>query len=71
MFGSIEFNYWKTGGIVKRQLTNTNPSENKSGLICPFDKTEIIRWHDGHERKGYNCPNCETDYIIQYRHNKK
>jgi hypothetical protein len=61
----IKFNHWRTGELTKRELSNAYPSESITKLICPFDSTKIFRWHDGHGDKGYSCPNCNTEYLIQ------
>jgi len=60
----IEFNHWENGELIKRELRTSYPLESKTNLICPFDKTPILRWHDGHGDKGYNCPNCNIEYKI-------
>src|SRR6056297_483782 len=57
----IEYVSWKTGEIIKRKLSNSYPAEYKTTLICPFDNTPIIRWHNEIDQ-GYKCPNCGTDY---------
>ena len=61
---SITYQDWKTRQERKYFLKDSHPSELLTDLICPFDKTPILRWHDGHGSKGYNCVNCGLEYEI-------
>jgi hypothetical protein len=61
----IKYSFWKTGEKFTRELNDSHPAENKSGLICPFDNTEIIRWYDN-MGKGYECPNCGLEYSLEF-----
>jgi hypothetical protein len=67
---SVTYSDWKTGKKIIYKLNDSYPSENKSGLICPFDNTEIIRWHD-HMSKGYECLNCGLDYSSMKANNQE
>ncbi len=61
---TIKYKHWKTGEKIEKELSFSHPSENKTDLFCPFDNTPIIRYHDGHGGKGYECPNCGIEYGI-------
>jgi len=55
---SINYNHWRSGKGVIRPLDH---SESKTNLVCPFDKTFLISYHDGFNEDFY-CPNCGIDY---------
>jgi hypothetical protein len=61
---SIKYKDWDSGKEKIYNLSNSNPYETISNLICPFDDTSIVRWHDQTNNKGYNCPNCGLEYKI-------
>lgn len=57
----LEFKHWKTGKIIKYELSFSHPSEEPTNLLCPLDKTYIL-FSYGEHSKRYFCPNCETEY---------
>ena len=59
----VEYAHWKTGRKFTRELSNSHPAQHKTSLICPFDNTPLIRWHNEMD-KGYECLNCGIDYKI-------
>ena len=62
----LKYQSWKTGEIIEQELSISYPSQQKTDLVCPFDNTPIIRYHDGHGGKGYECINCEIEYSISH-----
>ncbi len=48
---SVTYKDWQTGKKITKKLGFSNPSENLTGVICSFDNTEILSWHD-HMSKG-------------------
>lgn len=66
----IKYKDWKTGEKLEYELSFSHPSESPSGVFCPFDGAEIIRWYD-HMSKGYECPACSIPYDGMRRNNQE
>ena len=58
---SITYNNWKTGEKITHHLNQTSPKQEKTGLSCPFDYTEVIFENNEKDPKFY-CLNCGIDY---------
>lgn len=60
---SLSFIDWKTKKEKVISLSNSNPIERKTDLICPYDKTRILFYYNALD-KGFYCPNCRTEYNL-------
>lgn len=61
MKDSIKYNHWKTGNEIERPPYN---SEQRTTLICPLDKTPLIKYNE-EMIEGLECPNCGITILRQ------